>query len=95
MNIDNKRVLDKLVKRHPDAREVVARWMKIVKLVHWKNLVDVKDTFNSTDYVKGFFIFNVGGNNYRILADVLFDDGSVTIIKAGTHAEYDDWRIGK
>ena len=54
------------------------------------NHADLKQMFPSADYVKnGRYVFNIGGNNYRIVAVVFFIGGVMNIRFVGTHAEYD------
>ena len=51
---------------------------------------DLKDTFPSADYVgNGRYVFNISGNNFRIVAVVLFIGGILELRFVGTHAEYD------
>ena len=46
--------------------------------------------FPSADYVKnGRYVFNIGGNNYRVVAVVIFIGGVMNIRFVGTHPEYD------
>ena len=46
--------------------------------------------FPSADYVKnGRYVFNIGGNNYRVVTVVIFIGGVVNVRFVGTHAEYD------
>ena len=50
---------------------------------------DVKQTFNSADYVGNErMVFNIKGNRYRLVAAVLFSIRTVYIKFIGTHAEY-------
>ncbi|MDE3021381.1 MAG: type II toxin-antitoxin system HigB family toxin [Pseudomonadota bacterium] len=44
-----------------------------------------------TGYVSGYTIFNIGGNNYRVIALVYYPVGKVYIRYVFTHREYDDW----
>ena len=46
--------------------------------------------FPSADYVKnGRYVFNIGGNNYRVVAVVIFIGGVMNIRFVGTHSDYD------
>lgn len=46
--------------------------------------------FPSADYVKnGRYVFNIGGNNFRVVAVVIFIGGVMNIRFVGTHPEYD------
>jgi mRNA-degrading endonuclease HigB of HigAB toxin-antitoxin module len=38
-------------------------------------------------------IFNVGGNNFRVAAEVVYKDRLVRIGMVGTHTEYDGWKL--
>ena len=49
-----------------------------------------KEDISITDYVKnGRYVFNIGGNNFRIVAVVIFVGGVMNVRFVGTHAEYD------
>ena len=50
----------------------------------------MKEMFNSVDAVgNDRFVFNIRGNNYRIIALIFFDIRTVYIRFVGTHQEYD------
>lgn len=56
----------------------------------WSNHAELKQDFPSADYVgEGRYVFNIKGNNYRMVVIVLFIDDILTIRFVGTHAEYD------
>ncbi len=93
MLIENRRAIDKLVGKHSDAQIPFAEWVEKVEAAQWASLVDVKCTFNSADYVNSLVVFNVGGNNFRVVAEVVYKDRIVRVAKAGTHAEYDGWKL--
>lgn len=52
-------------------------------------MADLRRTFNSVDVVDGFYVFNIGGNNVRLVAAVHFNTGRVYVRHILTHAEYD------
>jgi len=48
------------------------------------------DGTDRTDYIgNSRYVFNIKGNDYRLVAVVLFSIGMVTVCFIGTHAEYD------
>jgi len=50
----------------------------------------VKETFTSADYVgNNRFVFNIKGNNYRLIAIIIFASQKVYIRFIGTHKDYD------
>lgn len=61
-----------------------------MKTAQWTNHLDLKKMFPSADYIKnGRYVFNIGGNNFRVVAVVVFIAGVMNIRFVGTHAEYD------
>lgn len=90
MIIANKVILDDFVQSHSQALKPLNKWIEVVVASHWKSHADVKATFPSADYVKsGRYVFNIGGNNYRLVAVVIFVGDVLNIRFIGTHAEYD------
>lgn len=79
------------VKKHTDADVPLRDWCKKTEKAEWKCLADIKQTFNSVDYVgNDRFVFNIKGNDYRLVAIVLFAAKKVFIRFIGTHKEYDN-----
>ena len=75
---------------HPEAKAALQDWAVKVKEVTWENLSDMKQTFNSVDYVGNQqYVFNIKGNDFRLVAVVKFTIHFVLIRFIGTHAEYD------
>lgn len=91
MIVFNKIILDDYVQEgHSGAVKPLNRWLKKVSDAQWQNHQDLKKTFPSADYVKdGRYVFNIGGNKYRLVAVVLFIEGILILRFIGTHAEYD------
>lgn len=79
------------IAKHADADVALRDWYKKVEKSDWASLSDVKDTFNSADYVgNDRYVFNIKGNNYRLVAMILFAARKVFIRWIGTHKEYDN-----
>lgn len=90
MVIISKTVLNKYAEDHPDVSTALNDWYTIVKAADWKNFTDIKQSFNSVDYVAdNRYVFNIKGNHYRLVAMVFFSVRTVYIKFIGTHAEYD------
>lgn len=66
-------------------------WFKLVEDAHFKDFNEVKRTVNSADYAKPFTIFDVGGNNFRVIVNIHYDRQKMFIRYVLTHAEYDAW----
>ena len=90
MRLINKEILDLFVKKHADAAKPVNRWIEVLENTKWQNHNELKELFPTADYVgNSRYVFNIKGNDYRIVAVVIFVLNSATVCFAGTHAEYD------
>ena len=75
---------------HADARTPLERWYDITNRAIWRNQADMKSDFPSADYVGNqHYVFNIKGNNYRLVVVVKFTIGYIYIRWVGTHSEYD------
>ena len=75
--------------QHPDAKTALEDWYNKTKEAKWNNFAEMKKTFNSVDLVVNKrYVFDIKGNNYRLVAVVLFVPKYVYVRFIGTHAEY-------
>ena len=75
---------------HPDSDMPLRNWYKNTKESEWTCFADMKQTFGSVDSVgNDRFVFNIKGNDYRLIAIVIFASKKVYIRFIGTHQEYD------
>lgn len=92
MHVIAKSTLNKFLVKHPEAREKVLAWHRAMEACSAKDFNELKLTFKSADYVpKRFTVFDVGGNDYRIVAVLYYETQKVYIRLVGTHTEYDKW----
>ena len=90
MVIIAKSALIKFADKHPSTIVPLMEWNDIVTEADWANVNDVKNTFNSADYVGNErFVFNIKGNHYRLIVKISYDYQMIWIRFIGTHAEYD------
>jgi mRNA interferase HigB len=90
MVIISKTMLNEFGLHHTGAAAALNEWYAIVKAADWNTLADVKQTFNSVDYVgNDHYVFNIKGNHYRLIAMIFFDKRTLFIRFVGTHAQYD------
>ena len=65
-------------------------WYEITKIANWTKLSDIKEVFNNVDYVgNDRYVFNIKGNDFRLVAMIFFDKRTLFIRFIGTHSEYD------
>jgi len=90
MIIRNKELLDKYATKHANSRNALQHWVEVVEEAEWNCHNDLKYSFPSADYVgNGRYVFNIQGNNHRLVAVVVFVGKFLRINFIGTHAEYD------
>ena len=90
MRIIAHRAIVEYGKRHANAKTALDSWYRATKAAVWKDFRDIKNTFNSVDYVGNQrFVFNIKGKDYRLVGKILFVQQIVYIRFIGTHVEYD------
>lgn len=66
-------------------------WHSIVENAEFRDFHHVKEFFNSADRVSPYVVFDVAGNNYRVITTIHYQAKRVYIRYVMTHREYDDW----
>jgi len=91
VRVITKRRLKEFWELHANAEAPLRTWYRLVnsKSLDWTKFADVRATFNSVDQVGSCLVFNIGGNNYRLIAKVNYRWKIVYVRKIMTHGEYD------
>lgn len=79
--------------KHARSRAPLDRFVSVLLSINWKNASDIKKTFNHADNIDqdNLYCFDIGGNNYRLIAVVKIINNSIQIKEIMTHSEYDKW----
>ena len=73
-----------------DAKTPLERWYAIAEDAAWNGLTDIRKDYASTGFVGNqHYVFNIGGNKYRLVVVAKFVMGYIFIRFVGTHEEYD------
>lgn len=79
--------------RHRDRaalKSAVDAWFDEVRRAKWTRMATVKELYRSASVVSADrVVFNIKGNDYRLVAAVDFEKHIVWVKWIGTHAEYD------
>lgn len=73
-------------------------WYRVAKSAAWKTLLEVRQTYAGADGVpvgdRVYTVFNVQGNNFRLVTEINFKSQTIFIRHVLTHTEYDrgDWK---
>jgi mRNA interferase HigB len=94
MQVISLKALRRFWERYPESRTPLQRWYRIVRRTRFQNFAAVRKSFPSADQVGRWIVFNVGGNNYRVIASIHFNRSKLYIRHVLPHAEYDrgDWK---
>lgn len=90
MRIVSFKRIQEFSEKHNDAESSLNLWYYTVTSKEWSSLNDIRNDFNTVDYVGNHrFVFNIKGNAYRLVAIISFNAKKVYIRFIGTHSEYD------
>ncbi|HIK11415.1 MAG TPA: type II toxin-antitoxin system HigB family toxin [Oscillatoriaceae cyanobacterium M33_DOE_052] len=75
---------------HADAEQPLKAWFQDVRCTEWTSPADIKAIYaNASILPNNRVVFNIKGNDYRLIVHVRYDIGIVFIRFVGTHQEYD------
>jgi mRNA interferase HigB len=89
MRIISKKKLREFWEKHPNSEVSLRNWFQTAKNADWENLAEVRKDFPHADLAGVCTIFNIAGNNYRLITKIYYDTKTVLIRFVLTHAEYD------
>lgn len=90
MRIIAKSTLVAYYTKNPQSKSALEDWFEKTKEAEWKNFSDIKKTFNTVSSVgNNRYVFNIKGNDYRLVVLIKFTVSHILIRFVGTHAEYD------
>ena len=94
MRVISKPAILKFSERHRDALVPLMNWYRIVRRADWGSLAEVRSDFSHADIVGRRTVFNIQGNDYRLIARVNYRTKRVFILQILTHDEYSkgDWK---
>jgi mRNA interferase HigB len=98
VHIVTRKHLNDAAKQYSDAANEIGAWAAIVKEVRWHNFLEVRNTFKDADNVKGYVVFDIRQNRYRLITIMHYaktgkekrTQGHVYIRSFLTHKEYDN-----
>jgi mRNA interferase HigB len=90
MRVISRRTLKDFYERHAPAKAPLESWFHETKAATWNTPTDIAARFPSADFLPGNrVVFDIAGNNYRLVARIHYNTGIVFIRFVGTHAAYD------
>lgn len=89
MHVISRKALKEAVTRHADLEASLDAWYRSAKKARWQSLADIRKTYPHADVVGTCTVFNIKGNEYRLIVRINYRTGRVFIRHVLTHAEYD------
>ena len=94
INLIRKETIERYAVGNPGSRSPFSDWLTKLKYADWKMPTDIQSTFGTADLLgksSNRVVFNIGGNNYRMICKYAFGDRQVHLFVCwiGSHGEYD------
>lgn len=90
MRIIAKKTLRDFWADYPDTEQQLKSWFQEANKAIWKSPTQIKKAYPSASILPGNrVVFNIKGNNYRLIVRINYDYQIVWIRFIGTHAQYD------
>ena len=90
MRVIAKKILRDFWEKHTDCEQQLKSWYQETSNAGWKNSNEIKIEYPTASIIgENRIVFNIKGNNYRLIIKINFEYQMVWIRFIGTHAEYD------
>lgn len=88
MHIISRKALTDFSLIHSDASTPLDDWYRSAKSATWEHLEQVKEQYVKAEAVGNFTVFNIKGNDYRLIVSIDYQSQVIYIKYVLTHAEY-------
>lgn len=94
MRVLNTNLLHKYWEKNPDTQKPLAAFLQEVHSARWKTPNDLKRSYPAASIISGGkVVFNIRGNNHRLVALIQWRNDLMIIDFIGSHAEYDKLKL--
>lgn len=91
MRVIAKRTLREFWEKHADCGQQLKSWYRETEKGEWNNINELKRDYPSASILKdNRIVYNIKGNNYRLIVKFNFECQICWIRFIGTHAAYDN-----
>ena len=94
MRVISRSRLRQFWRRHADAEQPLQAWYRAARSASWQNLAELRKQVPHADLVGDCTVFNIKGNDYRLVTKVYYRAQRIYIRVILTHSDYDKgaWR---
>ena len=90
MGVVAKKILREFWEKHEDCEQQLKAWFRETQKAEWENPNQIKIEYPSASILnENRVVFNIKGNNYRLIVKISYEYQMVWIRFIGTHSEYD------
>ena len=90
MNVISKRTLVKFYEQYPQAKSALEVWHSDARKSTWSSPADIKKIYSSASFLAdNRVVFNIKGNDYKLIVHIDYPRKIVRVKFVGTHAQYD------
>jgi len=94
MHVISRKSLLEFSQKHADAFTPLDDWYRTALGAKWKNLLEVREFYPHADPVGKYTVFNIKGNDYRLIVEINYRKQTIYLRFILTHPEYDrgEWK---
>ncbi len=90
MNVISKKTLVQFYTKYPQAKVPLEVWHMDIRKAVWKSSNDIKKLYPSASFLEdNRVVFNIKGNDYRLIVHIDYLRKIVRVKFIGTHSQYD------
>lgn len=82
------KAITEFARKHPQSRLPLDFFCRVARRATWRNLAEVRRDFNSADVVGRRTIFNIKGNEFRLVLRINYEAQRLYILEILTHSQY-------
>jgi mRNA interferase HigB len=76
--------------QYPDTQQALQAWYRDAKRATWSTPADIKNVYRNASIVgNNRVVFNIRGNQYRLVVAINYAQGIIYIRFIGSHQDYD------
>lgn len=96
MRVISVKTIKDWIKEFPIAEQALLSWYEEADIATWKNPNELKNQYHNASILNTKrVVFNIHGNNFRLIVDIEYRLKIVFIVWFGTHKEYDKIDVKK
>ena len=76
--------------KYPDAETPLRAWHALASRAHWQKPTDIKADYRNASFTaNNRVVFNIKGNDFRLVVAARYSQGLMFVRFVGTHRQYD------